>query len=153
MTELKSLDLFNCEVTNLENYREKSFELLKDLQYLDGYDRENQEAEEDEDEDGEDGIDGEDEDDEEDGEGESEGMYLWSNWTIQQGSHRPGKILKTFSSQGFFSQNQGKKFQTVWLCEEVLLINWCFCKHCPNGKWRPRLKRINVWFFLTKMPC
>ena len=73
MTELKSLDLFNCEVTNLENYREKSFELLKDLQYLDGYDRENQEAEEDEDEDGEDGIDGEDEDEEEDGEGESEG--------------------------------------------------------------------------------
>ena len=75
LTELKSLDLFNCEVTNIENYREKSFEFLKDLQYLDGYDRENQEAEEDEDEDGEDGIDGEDEDDDEEGEGDSEGMH------------------------------------------------------------------------------
>ena len=65
--DLKSLDLFNCEVTMLDEYREKAFDLLRSLQFLDGYDRNNQEAEEDEDEDGED-VDGEEEDEEEDGE-------------------------------------------------------------------------------------
>ena len=74
LSELKSLDLFNCEVTNLEDYRTKVFELLKDLHYLDGYDRENVEAEEgDSDEENEDGIDGEDDDEDEDGEGDSDG--------------------------------------------------------------------------------
>nr|XP_015292442.1 acidic leucine-rich nuclear phosphoprotein 32 family member B isoform X5 [Macaca fascicularis] len=41
---LKSLDLFNCEVTNLNDYRESVFKLLPQLTYLDGYDREDQEA-------------------------------------------------------------------------------------------------------------
>merc|ERR1712179_535010 len=59
--ELKNLDLFNCEVTNVESYREKVFELLDGLQYLDGYDRNNQEAEDD-DEDVDDVGDDEDED-------------------------------------------------------------------------------------------
>jgi len=49
LTSLRNLDLFNCEVTNLENYREKVFETLTDLQYLDGYDRNDQEQEDDED--------------------------------------------------------------------------------------------------------
>ncbi len=56
------MDLFNCEVTGLENYREKVFELLPNLQYLDGYDQQNEEADDD-DEDVED-IDGEDDEDE-----------------------------------------------------------------------------------------
>lgn len=63
LANLKSLDLFNCEVTNAEEYREKVFELLPNLKYLDGYDRDDQEAEDDEDEDGAD--DEEDFDDEE----------------------------------------------------------------------------------------
>ena len=71
---MKSLDLFNCEVTSLDNYREKVFELLEKLQFLDGYDRNNQEAEEDVDEDGED-VDGEDDDDE-DGDDDDDGK-LW----------------------------------------------------------------------------
>lgn len=41
---LKSLDLFNCEVTNLNDYRESVFRLLPQLTYLDGYDREDREA-------------------------------------------------------------------------------------------------------------
>ncbi|KAM7338787.1 hypothetical protein ACRRTK_002271 [Alexandromys fortis] len=41
---LKSLDLFGCEVTNLNDYRESVFKLLPQLSYLDGYDREDQEA-------------------------------------------------------------------------------------------------------------
>uniref|UniRef100_A0AAZ3RD70 Acidic leucine-rich nuclear phosphoprotein 32 family member n=1 Tax=Oncorhynchus tshawytscha TaxID=74940 RepID=A0AAZ3RD70_ONCTS len=65
---LKSLDLFNCEVTNLGDYRESIFKLLPQLTYLDGYDIEDCEAS---DSDGEgDGV--EDEDDEEGEEGESE---------------------------------------------------------------------------------
>uniref|UniRef100_A0A8C5NZZ5 Acidic leucine-rich nuclear phosphoprotein 32 family member n=1 Tax=Jaculus jaculus TaxID=51337 RepID=A0A8C5NZZ5_JACJA len=71
---LKNLDLFNCEVTHLNDYRESVFRLLPQLTFLDGYDREDQEApdsdaevdEEEEDEEGED----EDEDEEEDGEEE-----------------------------------------------------------------------------------
>ncbi|KAM5182924.1 acidic leucine-rich nuclear phosphoprotein 32 family member B isoform 3-T3 [Callospermophilus lateralis] len=73
---LKSLDLFNCEVTNLNDYRESVFRLLPQLTYLDGYDREDGEApdsdaevdgvdEEEEDEEGEDEEDEEDEDGEE----------------------------------------------------------------------------------------
>ena len=52
LTELRNLDLFNFEVTNTDDYRDKVFELLEGLVYLDGYDRNEQEAEEDEDDDG-----------------------------------------------------------------------------------------------------
>lgn len=34
---LKSLDLFNNEVTNMANYREKVFNLIPSLRCLDGY--------------------------------------------------------------------------------------------------------------------
>uniref|UniRef100_A0AAZ3QQF9 Acidic leucine-rich nuclear phosphoprotein 32 family member n=1 Tax=Oncorhynchus tshawytscha TaxID=74940 RepID=A0AAZ3QQF9_ONCTS len=63
LDSLKSLDLFNCEVTNLNDYRESVFKLLPQLTYLDGYDAEDREAT---DSDGEvDDDDGEDEDVEE----------------------------------------------------------------------------------------
>ncbi|XP_030017906.1 acidic leucine-rich nuclear phosphoprotein 32 family member B-like [Sphaeramia orbicularis] len=65
LPQLKSLDLFNCEVTNLADYRESIFKLLPQLTYLDGYDIDDCEAS---DSDGEgDGV-----EDEEDEEGESE---------------------------------------------------------------------------------
>ncbi|MBN3284442.1 AN32A protein, partial [Polyodon spathula] len=60
LDNLKSLDLFNCEVTNLNDYRESVFKLLPQLTYLDGYDLEDKEAS---DSDGE--VDGVDEDDDE----------------------------------------------------------------------------------------
>ncbi|XP_070986440.1 acidic leucine-rich nuclear phosphoprotein 32 family member A-like isoform X1 [Oncorhynchus clarkii lewisi] len=41
---LKSLDLFNCEVTNLNDYRDNVFKLLPQLTYLDGYDKDDKEA-------------------------------------------------------------------------------------------------------------
>lgn len=44
LENLKSLDLFNCEVTNLNDYRENVFKLLPQVTYLDGYDRDNKEA-------------------------------------------------------------------------------------------------------------
>ncbi|XP_021565024.1 acidic leucine-rich nuclear phosphoprotein 32 family member A [Carlito syrichta] len=44
LENLKSLDLFNCEVTNLNDYRESVFELLPQLTYLDGFDQDDKEA-------------------------------------------------------------------------------------------------------------
>ncbi|KAG8593996.1 hypothetical protein GDO81_001029 [Engystomops pustulosus] len=92
LNHLMSLDLFNCEVTMLNNYRESVFTLLPQLASLDGFDADDQEApdsdpepdgdengeegEEDEEEldeddlDDEDGVD--DEEDEEEGEEEEE---------------------------------------------------------------------------------
>ncbi|KAI4903756.1 hypothetical protein NFI96_023337 [Prochilodus magdalenae] len=67
LDHLKSLDLFNCEVTNLNDYRESVFKLLPQLTYLDGYDMEDREAS---DSDGE--VDGVDDDDDEEGEGEED---------------------------------------------------------------------------------
>ena len=80
------LDLLNCEVTNLDGYREKVFKLLSQVTYLDGYDRDNKEAPDsdvegyvkDDDEEDEEGYDEyaqlvEEEEDEEEG-GEEEDM-------------------------------------------------------------------------------
>uniref|UniRef100_A0A8C3Y483 Acidic leucine-rich nuclear phosphoprotein 32 family member n=1 Tax=Catharus ustulatus TaxID=91951 RepID=A0A8C3Y483_CATUS len=44
LPNLRSLDLFNCEVTMLINYRESVFALLPQLTYLDGFDADEQEA-------------------------------------------------------------------------------------------------------------
>uniref|UniRef100_A0A2K6ECC2 Acidic leucine-rich nuclear phosphoprotein 32 family member n=1 Tax=Macaca nemestrina TaxID=9545 RepID=A0A2K6ECC2_MACNE len=44
LENLKSLDLFNCEVTNLNDSRENVFKLLSQLTYLHGYDRDDKEA-------------------------------------------------------------------------------------------------------------
>nr|AAI60790.1 Unknown (protein for MGC:180507) [Xenopus tropicalis] len=54
LKNLKSLDLFNCEITNLEDYRENIFQRLSQITYLDGFDQEDNEApdsEEDDDDD------------------------------------------------------------------------------------------------------
>uniref|UniRef100_A0A8C0I5S7 Acidic leucine-rich nuclear phosphoprotein 32 family member n=1 Tax=Balaenoptera musculus TaxID=9771 RepID=A0A8C0I5S7_BALMU len=73
----KSLDLFNCEVTNPNDYQESVFKLLPQLTYLDGYDREDSEtpdsdAEVDGVDDEEEDNEGEDEDQEEEEDGEEE---------------------------------------------------------------------------------
>ncbi|XP_077652926.1 acidic leucine-rich nuclear phosphoprotein 32 family member E-like [Urocitellus parryii] len=52
---LKSLDLFNCEIPNLEDDREIIFELLQQITYLDGFDQEDNEAPDSEEEEEEDG--------------------------------------------------------------------------------------------------
>ncbi|PRD23388.1 UNVERIFIED_CONTAM: Acidic leucine-rich nuclear phosphoprotein 32 family member A [Trichonephila clavipes] len=61
---LKNLDLFNCEVTGVDNYREEVFGLISSLKYLDGYDRDDKEAEDSEVDD-DDGNDDDDDDDDE----------------------------------------------------------------------------------------
>ncbi|KAF3706888.1 Acidic leucine-rich nuclear phosphoprotein 32 family member E [Channa argus] len=76
LKNLQSLDLFNCEITSLEDYRESVFELLPQITYLDGFDQEDNEAPDSEEED-EDGAgqagDYDEEDDEEEDEDGSEG--------------------------------------------------------------------------------
>ncbi|XP_061737843.1 acidic leucine-rich nuclear phosphoprotein 32 family member E-like isoform X2 [Nerophis ophidion] len=83
---LKTLDLFGCEVTTLDDYRDTVFRLLPNVTYLDGYDRQDNEAP-DSDDDPDDGAgphgdddDDDDEDDdcsEEDEDGEEVGLsYL-----------------------------------------------------------------------------
>ncbi|KAL4646741.1 acidic leucine-rich nuclear phosphoprotein 32 family member E [Arapaima gigas] len=66
LKNLKSLDLFNCEITTLEEYRESIFELLPQVTYLDGFDQEDNEAPDSE---AEADDDGEPRDDEEEGAG------------------------------------------------------------------------------------
>ncbi|XP_067939368.1 acidic leucine-rich nuclear phosphoprotein 32 family member A-like isoform X2 [Watersipora subatra] len=65
LENLRVLDLFNCDVTSLETYRESVFDLLKNLLFLDGFDRDDREAPDEEDEEGLEG-DGSDEDDDDD---------------------------------------------------------------------------------------
>lgn len=62
LENLEVLDLFNNEVTSTQNYRDKIFELIPSLKYLDGFDREDAEAPSDE-EDEANGATEEDEDD------------------------------------------------------------------------------------------
>ncbi|XP_042640520.1 acidic leucine-rich nuclear phosphoprotein 32 family member E isoform X4 [Tyto alba] len=72
LKNLKSLDLFNCEITNLEDYRDSIFELLQQITYLDGFDQEDNEAPDSEDDDDEGD---EDDDDEEEDEAGPPGEY------------------------------------------------------------------------------
>ncbi|KAK4297200.1 hypothetical protein Pmani_012555 [Petrolisthes manimaculis] len=55
LKSLFNLDLFNCEVSLVENYREKMFALIPSLVYLDGFDKEDNSEEEDGEEE-EDGV-------------------------------------------------------------------------------------------------
>uniref|UniRef100_A0A8C7YL76 Acidic leucine-rich nuclear phosphoprotein 32 family member n=1 Tax=Oryzias sinensis TaxID=183150 RepID=A0A8C7YL76_9TELE len=41
---LKSLDLYGCDLSSLDDYRERVFQLLPQLTYLDGFDQEDNEA-------------------------------------------------------------------------------------------------------------
>jgi Leucine-rich repeat (LRR) protein len=71
LANLKSLDLFNCDLTSIDTYRKKTFEALPQLKFLDGFDVDEKEAD-DSDEDGL-GSEDEDDDDDEDEELEEEG--------------------------------------------------------------------------------
>ncbi|XP_015173453.1 PREDICTED: acidic leucine-rich nuclear phosphoprotein 32 family member A isoform X2 [Polistes dominula] len=76
---LKYLDLFNNEVTNVDNYKEKIFSLLPNLRYLDGFDKDDYEVEDTDDDEvnGNEDGDGEvNEEDSEDVSDEEEDGYL-----------------------------------------------------------------------------
>lgn len=110
LENLKSLDLFNCEVTNLNDYRENVFKLLPQLTYLDGYDRDDKEAP---DSDAEGYVEGLD-DDEEDEDGE---------W--RQG--RPGQVLQGGQTGRCWSLRAVDLFLELWRgagCPLCLLLSW-----------------------------
>lgn len=46
LKNLQTLDLFHCKVTSLDNYRDKVFQLLPHIKFLDGLDRNEQEDQE-----------------------------------------------------------------------------------------------------------
>lgn len=56
LEELSALDLFDCEVTEVAGYRQKVFELIPQLKYLDGFDMNDVEAELSDDGSGEDAL-------------------------------------------------------------------------------------------------
>ena len=60
---LRDLDLFNCAVGEVENYRDELFDMLPELKYLDGYDRDGNEKDDDDDDDDDDGDDDDGDDD------------------------------------------------------------------------------------------
>ncbi|GFU94227.1 acidic leucine-rich nuclear phosphoprotein 32 family member A [Trichonephila clavipes] len=72
LKNLKQLDLFNCEVTSLENYKEKVFAMLPGLVYLDGFDQNDKEMDESDEENGTVGNYGEGDSGDEEGEDEEE---------------------------------------------------------------------------------
>jgi hypothetical protein len=45
LENLTHLDLFNCEVTHVPEYRERVFKLMPQLHFLDGFDKDDQEEE------------------------------------------------------------------------------------------------------------
>jgi hypothetical protein len=80
LAQLTNLDLFNCDVTHIEDYRTKVFALLPTLKFLDGVDASGENEEDlldedgdDDDEEEDDMSEEEDEDDDDDEEEEEEG--------------------------------------------------------------------------------
>uniref|UniRef100_A0A8C7QH44 Acidic leucine-rich nuclear phosphoprotein 32 family member n=1 Tax=Oncorhynchus mykiss TaxID=8022 RepID=A0A8C7QH44_ONCMY len=112
LKNLKSLDLFNCEITTLEEYRESIFELLPQVTYLDGFDQEDNEAPDSEadadDDEGEDGTgptgDYDDEDDEEEEEEEevSEGREVGLSYLMKE------KIQDEEDDDDYAEEEEGK---------------------------------------------
>ena len=90
LESLKSLDLFNCEVTNLNEYRDNVFKLLPHLTYLDGYDLCDKEAPDSDTEVYAEGLDGD--DDDEDGESEFSRSWIYNikNFMIMFSIHSAG---------------------------------------------------------------
>ncbi|XP_068603061.1 acidic leucine-rich nuclear phosphoprotein 32 family member E isoform X2 [Brachionichthys hirsutus] len=86
LKSLQSLDLFNCEITSLEDYRDSVFELLPQVTYLDGFDQDYNEAPDSEDEDEDEDEDGEDEeeDDDEGSEGGQVALGFQPNLGVQE---------------------------------------------------------------------
>ncbi|XP_077295608.1 acidic leucine-rich nuclear phosphoprotein 32 mapmodulin isoform X1 [Arctopsyche grandis] len=77
--KLKNLDLFNNDVTNVDEYRSKVFNLIPSLKCLDGYDKHDREAEDSEDDElngnNESSEEDEDSDDEEEGDMPLRSLY------------------------------------------------------------------------------
>ncbi|KAK1317602.1 Acidic leucine-rich nuclear phosphoprotein 32-related protein [Acorus calamus] len=86
--QLVSLDLYECPVTRIKDYRSKVFGLIRTLKYLDKMDSDENERPESEDEEEEEDVEEEEEDDEDPGSGEVDG------------EDRSGKLVNGVSGGG-----------------------------------------------------
>nr|XP_022306231.1 acidic leucine-rich nuclear phosphoprotein 32 family member A-like isoform X2 [Crassostrea virginica] len=112
-SELKHLDLFNCEVTQLDDYREQVFELLPNLKYLDGFDKNDKEADDDE-EDGEDGS--ENDDDEEDEEDQDNEVIFANSLPSAEGAAATVSSQKKKRKSSNYDGNiEGEQLRTEFL--------------------------------------
>ena len=79
---------------------------------------------------------------------------LFCTFGTRQGSHRSGENgvdrSKVVEMCKAFNVAMWGGF-VLWKCicqitkNLINVIDWCFCKHYPNGNWRPHLKRINMF--------
>ncbi|VDD96710.1 unnamed protein product [Enterobius vermicularis] len=83
LRNLVSLDLFNCEVANVEKYRESVFKMLPALKWLDGYDKNDVDEEELTDDNNSYSGGGENEEDEEEDDAKPGLAYLDSSEVLQ----------------------------------------------------------------------
>uniref|UniRef100_A0A8D3C303 Acidic leucine-rich nuclear phosphoprotein 32 family member n=1 Tax=Scophthalmus maximus TaxID=52904 RepID=A0A8D3C303_SCOMX len=99
LKNLQSLDLFNCEITSLDDYRESVFELLPQVTYLDGFDHEDNEAPDSEDEDeGGTGSGRSDDEDEDEYAEEEEGEWGAGLMTCTAAGHQGGSAASDWLS-------------------------------------------------------
>lgn len=91
LENLKSLDLFNCEVTNLNDYRDNVFKLLPQLTYLDGYDRDDKEAPDSDAEGCVEGLDDDEEEEEEEDEEEYDEEAQLGDYELEEEEEEEGE--------------------------------------------------------------
>ncbi|KAM4601243.1 acidic leucine-rich nuclear phosphoprotein 32 family member E-like [Polymixia lowei] len=92
LKSLQSVELFSCEVTRLEDYRDSVFELLPQVTYLDGYDQDDNEVPDSEGDDDDDdtpgppgGRDNEDDDDDDDEVSDGEEEEVGLSYLMKEG--------------------------------------------------------------------
>jgi len=100
LPNLRDLDLFNCPVTEVENYRQGLFDIMPNLKHLDGFDVDDNEKEEDDEDEDEDDIDDDNDDDLLDSEGGGEESDLGEEDFDEEGSSARGPTTDDESEQG-----------------------------------------------------
>lgn len=100
LPNLRDLDLFNCPVTEVENYRQGLFEIMPNLKHLDGFDADDNEKEEDDEDEDEDDIDDDNDDDLLDSEGGDGESDLGEEDFDEEGSSARGPTDDDESEQG-----------------------------------------------------
>ncbi|XP_069766676.1 acidic leucine-rich nuclear phosphoprotein 32 family member A isoform X2 [Narcine bancroftii] len=135
LDSLRSLDLFNCEVTNLNDYRENVFKFLPQLTYLDGYDREDKEAPDSDAEAYLEGIDDDEEDEDEVDEEEYDETAQCEEDEDEEGEEEE-------EEEDEDEEDEGEEEEEVVSVEEELR----FCD-APRCIWSSR-----SWVLLSKIP-
>merc|ERR1711935_1227425 len=132
LPNLRDLDLFNCPVTEVENYRQGLFDIMPNLKHLDGFDVDDNEKEEDDEDEDEDDIDDDNDDDLLDSEGGGEESDLGEEDFSHSPQFPPDCAGPTPCAgrkpQGPRSAAQDERMQATSVCVRVsacvLRITW-----------------------------